>query len=766
MTRDRLSFGLFDFDPIRGVLRRDGERSDLRPQPARALSLLLERAGEIVSREELREHLWGSEVFVDFEAGLNTCIRRLRAALGDEADEPHFIQTVPGRGYRFIASVQRVEIAEEHSAPAVAPSSAEATIATASANTDGSRVHWTAITLVAALLLLLGLLPTLGRRLSSDDPDTLEDTQPVLLADFQSSSGEPSLDAALAGLLRDEIGRTEGLRLLDPTEIDATLGRMKLEPDVEIDREVGVEVCQRARVSTLVVGSLEPVDGRLSLQIEVVDAETNRSVITRSSLEEHTSAVRRRLPTMVEEVRGELAEFLATRAPMELLADVTTRDLEALRAYSRAMGLGPRDPVRVALLRRATALDPDFAMAQSKLGVAEMDAGNTRAAVSHFRTAADNSVDLTRFEQLYVSGHMAGLEMDGEGALHAWSQMSDAFPELAIGHVNLGAALLFYRNDFAGCYDSLNAVQLTSLPDNPRSLVRRNIIVCLMGAGRLDEALQAAALEELQRSAASVGPMLALGRHVEAVEALERAERNGELEEMAFDLERAAIHADQLELDHAIQSLERVVAQSAARDTHSRLAYQLKLFAYFEAAGRQGELRSGLADAFEEVRELADRELPPSTKAVPAMALLGGLAARNGQAELARKIQGWILDETTGLQIADSWQPYLALLEAEILHAQGRPAEAAERLQTVVTQTTAYPLHTRATLARSYLAAGNSESAAEEKRYLASQRGRALVECLGAWQCLDDAMNLLAVGAAARDLGSRAGTLAPAIGGG
>lgn len=88
-----------------GELSRDGAPLHLQPQPAKVLSLLVSRAGELVSREELRKHVWGEETHVDFDQGLNWCIRRIREVLGDDAGAPRFIQTVPRRGYRFIGEL-------------------------------------------------------------------------------------------------------------------------------------------------------------------------------------------------------------------------------------------------------------------------------------------------------------------------------------------------------------------------------------------------------------------------------------------------------------------------------------------------------------------------------------------------------------------------------------------------------------------------------------------------------------------------------------
>jgi DNA-binding winged helix-turn-helix (wHTH) protein/TolB-like protein len=98
-------FATFEFDAQEGALRRDGRAVPLEPKPARALSLLLERAGQLLTRDELRARLWDDGTHVDFERALAYCIGQVRQALGDSGDNPRFVQTVPRRGFRFIAPV-------------------------------------------------------------------------------------------------------------------------------------------------------------------------------------------------------------------------------------------------------------------------------------------------------------------------------------------------------------------------------------------------------------------------------------------------------------------------------------------------------------------------------------------------------------------------------------------------------------------------------------------------------------------------------------
>src|SRR5437763_9705819 len=102
---DFVRFGLFELDLAQGVLTKEGRRIRLQEQAFRVLSILLERPGQTVTREQFRQALWTADTFVDFDRGLNAAIAKLRQALGDSADNPRFIETQARRGYRFIAPV-------------------------------------------------------------------------------------------------------------------------------------------------------------------------------------------------------------------------------------------------------------------------------------------------------------------------------------------------------------------------------------------------------------------------------------------------------------------------------------------------------------------------------------------------------------------------------------------------------------------------------------------------------------------------------------
>lgn len=103
-----LRFGIFEYEPQNGILRKRGKPVQLPPQPARILSLLVSRPGQLITREELCQQIWDKHTFVDFEHGLNFGVRRIRTALHDNAKKPRFVETLSRRGYRFIATIEQV----------------------------------------------------------------------------------------------------------------------------------------------------------------------------------------------------------------------------------------------------------------------------------------------------------------------------------------------------------------------------------------------------------------------------------------------------------------------------------------------------------------------------------------------------------------------------------------------------------------------------------------------------------------------------------
>src|SRR5205807_7637266 len=106
ITRAAIRFGDFELNVTAGELYRNGSKLRLQEQPLQILQILAARPGEIVNREELRQKIWPSDTFVDFDHGINNAIKRLREALGDTAETPRYVETLPRRGYRFIGKIE------------------------------------------------------------------------------------------------------------------------------------------------------------------------------------------------------------------------------------------------------------------------------------------------------------------------------------------------------------------------------------------------------------------------------------------------------------------------------------------------------------------------------------------------------------------------------------------------------------------------------------------------------------------------------------
>src|ERR1700746_586274 len=151
-----LRFGLFEIDRRSGELRRNGARVRLQDQPLQILLALLERPGEVVTRDKLRGRLWPDDTFVDFEHSINTAVRRLRDALGDSAENPRFVETVARKGYRFLAPVSGA--ADESTSPEAA-----------GAHPHPARLWW--ILGVVVLALVVGIIVGFHAGSSTSTPE-------------------------------------------------------------------------------------------------------------------------------------------------------------------------------------------------------------------------------------------------------------------------------------------------------------------------------------------------------------------------------------------------------------------------------------------------------------------------------------------------------------------------------------------------------------------------------------------------------------------
>ena len=268
-------FGMFAFDERAAALSRSDRRVALEPQPARALALLPSRAGEVVSRDELRAHLWGDDTHVDYDRGLAYGIGQLRAALGDSAENPRFIQTHPRRGFSFIAPVAVEDQGEERSAFGVPRSSADdaedeerRTENAESTNgerrtTNGTRARpvGAALTLASAAVVFavaVGGWWTFAPNRSPQRPI-------IAVAVFDNETGDASRERAVS-TIADVV--VERLTALGPSRIGVN-GNSRVLRNPRADRDPRT-VARETHAAFLVAGHLQTKDGRLSLLMHII----------------------------------------------------------------------------------------------------------------------------------------------------------------------------------------------------------------------------------------------------------------------------------------------------------------------------------------------------------------------------------------------------------------------------------------------------------------------------------------------------------------
>jgi TolB-like protein/DNA-binding winged helix-turn-helix (wHTH) protein/Tfp pilus assembly protein PilF len=191
----KLRFGVFELDRREAVLRtRGGAVVPLQPQPAKVLSLLVDRAGELVTRDEIRETVWGTDTFVDFDRGLNFCIKQVRSALGDESRSPRYIETIPRQGYRFVAAVEPVD------------GIAARTEARTTAGRATARSRLIAVSALGAVVLAV----TAAGRFVRSRTEAAGRPGPMVLAvlPFANLSGDPAQDYLAEGMTEELITQT------------------------------------------------------------------------------------------------------------------------------------------------------------------------------------------------------------------------------------------------------------------------------------------------------------------------------------------------------------------------------------------------------------------------------------------------------------------------------------------------------------------------------------------------------------------------------
>lgn len=450
-------FGLFEADVARHTLTRKGVRVKIQDQTFRTLILLLESPGEIVSRESLRHALWPENTYVDFDGSLNVVLKKLRAAIDDDSENPRFVETVPRRGYRFIAPVS-VETGKAHPAASPAPNPVPDSVAAAqpipseTATPRWSTFHKLAMTTVALVVvtgvvwLVLHRKQSIGLPLQANAEVPLRRSVAVLGFQNVSGRGEDAwLATAFSEMLTTELGGGGKLRIIPGQEV-ANLWLSSPWPQAgSLDPQTTARIGTALSSDMLILGSYTAV-GRsskeeLRLDVRLQDAKTGEIL-----MESAEDGDRENLFRLVSGIGAQLRSRLGI-PPLDVpdqanvMASLPS-DHEAARLYSLGLvklreydALAAKD-----LLVQACSADPKFALSHAMLARAWSQLGYEQKRKEEAKKALDLSANLPRIDRMQVEGDYYSSLSNHDKAASSYRAMFELFPDNVEYGLQLAAA--------------------------------------------------------------------------------------------------------------------------------------------------------------------------------------------------------------------------------------------------------------------------------------------------------------------------------------
>ena len=446
-------FGTFEADLEEAKLTKAGLRIRLQEQPFQILALLLERPGQMVTREEIQQRLWSGNTFVEFDDALNTAVRKLRTALGDLADNPRFVETVPRRGYRFIAPVN-IPSTPTPFAPPEAPTESEAVptetalhpIDEPEVRPTPSRRLWTyALLGIIALLLVGSGLYRHSRRnafhISSDDK--------IVLADFVNTTGEPIFDDALRKALEVGLEQSPSINVVSDRKTALIVQQMGHSQEERITGRTAIEVCQRAGGKLTVQGSISSLGTEYLVDLAAIRCDTGDPIAHQEAEPKRKEDVVDALGRLTAQLRARMGESLPSirkfNVPLEL---ATTPSLEALSAYSTALSTWDKkgDLASIPFFQKAIALDPNFAMAYHGVSAIYHNLGETdlaretatKAYVLRTRVTESERIPIEAVYAQYVTGDLNQAAQVYEDAVRDYPNSAGARNHLGSTYSSLG----------------------------------------------------------------------------------------------------------------------------------------------------------------------------------------------------------------------------------------------------------------------------------------------------------------------------------------
>jgi eukaryotic-like serine/threonine-protein kinase len=258
MIRELVKFGEFELDAAGFHLQRSGHTVKLERIPMELLILLVERPGELVTREEIIAKFWGN-AFLDTDNAVNTAVRKIRQALEDSPEQPRFVQTVSGKGYRFVAQVDKPAAAEQQE-----PSAGPGVVRPTPELRPRSRLirRWN---VVAAGVVTVALAFVIYSYLHKSPKLTDKDT--IVLADFANTTGDPVFDHTLRQGLAVQLEQSPFLSLISDERIRQTLRLMGQPLDERLTPEFAREICERTAGTAVLEGAIANLGSQYVLSL-------------------------------------------------------------------------------------------------------------------------------------------------------------------------------------------------------------------------------------------------------------------------------------------------------------------------------------------------------------------------------------------------------------------------------------------------------------------------------------------------------------------
>ncbi len=447
-----IRFGVFEADVRAGELRKSGTRVRMQEQPFQILLMLLERPAEVVTREEIRQKLWAGDVFVDYAHGVNSAVARLRDALGDSADNPRYIETLPRRGYRFIAPVDVLSpvqgrarapngngngTATSHETPAVEAATAESEPSQLPRGADVSlRRRWivslSVMAAIASAILIAAYVHPVPK---------LKETDSIVLADFANSTSDPIFDSTLRQALAVKLGESPFLSIVAEQRMRDILRFMGRSPDERITSSTAREICQRLGNNASLSGQISQLGDHYYILLEAFSCATGDS-IGRAGAEAVSKAdTLKALDAAAAEIRRKLGESLGSIQKYDVpIEQATTTSLEALKAFSLGQAERNRgnELASIPFLQRAIELDPNFAMAYAVLGQVYANRDESALAMGLSRKAFERRERAGDQERFYISTHYYdNVTRELDKSIQTYELWQQTYPRDVVPRINL-----------------------------------------------------------------------------------------------------------------------------------------------------------------------------------------------------------------------------------------------------------------------------------------------------------------------------------------